>query len=160
MASGRDLLAIGGTRPSLRVWYWNLEDPRDELTRRIQATAMHFDLDIADIDGRLFVDTGREQELVIAESTRAGAKIIRPVVDSLIEELKAKSIDVLSVDPFVSCHHVTENDNNAIDRVAKEWGAVELVHHTRKPSNGETEATTDSARGAKAPAALSSRSIE
>ncbi len=84
--------------------------------------------------------------------------ILRPVVDSLIEELRARRIDVLIIDPFVSCHRVSENDNNAIDRVVKEWGrvaheancAVELVHHTRKPSNGESEATTDSARGAKA----------
>jgi hypothetical protein len=158
MASGRDLLAIGGTWPPLRVWYWNLEDPRDELTRRIQATAMHHGLDQADIHDRLFIDSGREQELVIAESTRNGTAVVRAVVDSLIEELKAKRIDVIIVDPFVSCHRVIENDNNAIDRVVKEWGrvaheancAVELVHHTRKPSNGESEATTDSARGAKA----------
>jgi hypothetical protein len=158
MASGRDLLAIGGTGPPLRVWYWNLEDPRDELTRRIQATAMRFGLDIADIDGRLFVDTGREQELIIADPTRSGAMIRQPVVDALVQEIVANIIDVLIVDPFVSCHRVSENDNTAIDLVAKEWGrvahrancAVELVHHTRKPLNGESEATTDSARGAKA----------
>jgi len=77
MASARDLLAVGGIKSPLRVWYWNLEDPSDELTRRIQATAMRYGLDQTDIEDRLFVDTGREQELLIAESTRAGALILR-----------------------------------------------------------------------------------
>ena len=72
MASARDLLAVGGIKSPLRVWYWNLEDPSDELTRRIQATAMRYGLDQTDIEDRLFVDTGREQELLIAESTRRG----------------------------------------------------------------------------------------
>ncbi|WP_371813323.1 AAA family ATPase [Ruegeria sp. HKCCA4008] len=62
-------------------------------------------------------------------------------------------MDVLIIDPFVSSHKVGENDNGAIDLVAKEWArladrcncAIELVHDTRK-TNGE-EATTESGRG-------------
>jgi hypothetical protein len=65
-----------------------------------------------------------------------------------------REIDVLIVDPFVSSHTVSENDNMAIDLVAKQWGAIadacncsiNLVHHVRK-QNGEA-ATADSARGA------------
>jgi AAA domain len=34
MVCGRDLLK-GTTVPPLNVWYWNLEDPRDEIDRRI-----------------------------------------------------------------------------------------------------------------------------
>jgi AAA domain len=64
---------------------------------------------------------------------------------------------VLVIDPFVSCHEIEENDNSAIDMVAKEWSrvadlgncAVHLVHHTRKAPAG-TEVTAESARGAKA----------
>jgi hypothetical protein len=64
----------------------------------------------------------------------------KSISTQLVEELQAKQIDVLIIDPFVSCHSVSENDNNAIDMVAKEWSriadkcdcAVELVHHTRK----------------------------
>jgi hypothetical protein len=63
---------------------------------------------------------------------------------------------VLQIDPFISSHAVSENDNNAIDIVAREWNivaertgaAVNLVHHVRK-QNGES-ATADSARGASA----------
>jgi hypothetical protein len=64
---------------------------------------------------------------------------------------------VVIIDPFVSCHEVFENDNSAIDMIAKEWSrvaelancAIHLLHHTRKAPAG-TEVTTDSSRGAKA----------
>jgi hypothetical protein len=77
-------------------------------------------------------------------------------VDALIEEMISRRIDVLIVDPFISSHAVSENDNNAIDIVAREWNvvaertgaAINLVHHVRK-QNG-AEATADSARGASA----------
>jgi AAA domain-containing protein len=150
MVSGRALLGVRASR--LRVWLWNLEDPRDEITRRIQAAAKHYGLTADDFGDRLFLDSGREQPLVIAETLRTGAVICRPVVDAIIAQLKERTIDMLIIDPFVSCHRVTENDNNAIDMVTKEWGlvadaancGVELVHHVRK---GEKEVTVESARG-------------
>ncbi len=75
---------------------------------------------------------------------------------ALEAELKGAAIDVLIVDPFVSSHQVEENDNGAIDMVAKEWAAladrcncaIELVHHTSKAYG--TVLTTEMARGASA----------
>ena len=155
MVTGRSILNQWVCSP-LTVWLWNLEDPRDELTRRIQATCQHYEILPDDLRDRLFVDTGREQRLCVAISTRDGAEILRPISDGLIDEISRHHIDVLIVDPFVSSHQVTENDNQAIDMVAKEWGrvadrancAISLVHHTRK-QNGETN-NSESARGAKA----------
>jgi len=154
MASGRDLLGQGLPAGPLRTWMFNLEDPRDELQLRIGAAMMHYKLTEADLGGRLFVDSGREQSLVIAEQTRDGARLCVPVVDALVAELRARQIDAMSVDPFVSSHRITENDNNAMDLVAKEWArvadrancAIELVHHTRKLNGAEV--TADSGRGA------------
>ncbi|MGX9431190.1 MULTISPECIES: AAA family ATPase [Bradyrhizobium] len=150
MVSGKALLGI--QTPPLRVWLWSLEDPREEMARRLQAAAKHYNLTAEHIDDRLFVDSGREQPLVIAETTRNGVVIYRPVVEAIIAQLKERAIAVLIIDPFVSCHRVTENDNNAIDAVTKLWAhvadaancAVELVHHVRK---GEQEITVESARG-------------
>lgn len=150
MVSGRPLLGV--QTPQLRVWLWSLEDPREEMERRVQATAKHYRLTRADIGDRLFLDSGREQPLVIAEAVRNGFVVFRPVVDALVAQLKERAIDVLIIDPFVSCHRVTENDNAAIDAVTKTWAsvandancAVELVHHVRK---GEQEITVESARG-------------
>src|SRR6185437_15743157 len=95
----------------LRVWLWNLEDPQEETQRKIQAAAIHYRLTPEDIGDRLFVDSGREQRLVVATTERNGAVIVRPVVDSLVAEIIERQIDVIVVDPFVSCHEVAENDN-------------------------------------------------
>jgi hypothetical protein len=57
--------------------------------------------------------------IVIAEQTRDGAKIAVPVVDAVMETIRSNRIDVMTVDPFVSSHRVTENDNNAIEMVVK-----------------------------------------
>jgi hypothetical protein len=156
MASGRDLYGKGLPEGALTVWLWNLEDPHDEIERRLHATAQRFNITAEEIGDRLMVDSGRDQPLVMATEGPDGAMIVRPVVDALIEEMIARKIDVLQVDPFISSHAVSENDNNAIDVVAKEWNivaertgaAINLVHHVRK-QNGDA-ATADSARGASA----------
>lgn len=153
MVSGRDLL---GTVPEgqFKVWYWNGEDPLDELQRRIMAAALHYDLTPADLRGRLFVNSGRDTEIIIAQQDRNGVTVAVPVVDAIMETIRENKIDVLIIDPFVSSHGVSENDNGAIDRVAKTWAkiaeatncSIELVHHSRK-TNGN-EVTVEDSRGA------------
>jgi hypothetical protein len=155
MASGRELLG-DWTAKGLKVWLYNLEDPRDEMDRRIIGAMQHHNVAPDEINGRLYVDTGRERALSTAIQTREGVHIIKPEMDALANEIEARGIDVLVIDPFVSSHQASENDNGAIDLVAKEWArladrcncAIELVHHTRK-TNGE-DATTESGRGASA----------
>ncbi len=153
MVSGKALLGVQ-PRKQFRVWLWNLEDPQEETERKIQAAAKYHRLTAEDIGDRLLVDSGRTQRLVIAKSTKDGAAIVQPVVDSLVAEILKYGIDVLVIDPFVSCHEVTENDNSAMDMVVKEWGkvaergncAVHLIHHTRKLGDA-AEVTTESSRG-------------
>jgi hypothetical protein len=87
-------------------------------------------------------------------ATASGTIIAEPIVHALLSEIRKRAIDVLTVDPFVNCHGVPENDNGAIARVGNVFAtiaergncAVNLVHHVRKL--GEAEATVDSARGA------------
>jgi hypothetical protein len=157
MAAGRNLLGGEGARP-LNVWYWNLEDPVEEIERRIAAILLHYEIAPDNLDGRLFVNSGRDQPLVIAERQRDATDILVPVVEALKAEIKGLAIDVLIVDPFVSCHRIPENDNPAIDLVVKTWGeiagsaniAIELAHHVRKPSNVSSGSDFDvyDARGA------------
>jgi AAA domain len=157
MISGKNLIGIS-PKGKLRVWLWNLEDPQEETERKIQAAALHYRLSPDDIGDRLFVDSGRDQPLVIATTTRTGTMIVAPVVDALVAEIIARKIDVLVIDPFVSCHEVPENDNTSMDMIVKEWGkvadrgncAVHLVDHTRKMGSSETEVTVESSRGGKA----------
>jgi len=155
IATGRPILGIQPKKHG-RVWYWNGEDPRDEVERRIAAVVLHYGIEPAELDGRLFYDSGRDQEIVIARQTRDGAAVAEPVANAIEETLIDNKIDVLAIDPFISSHRVTENDNNAIDTVAKRWTAIadeaqcaiELVHHVRK--TGGAEATVEDARGATA----------
>ena len=155
MASNRAIYGKEIGEGPLNVWLYNLEDPMEETERRLHATAKYFSISPDEVVGRLYVDSGREQPCIIAVETSDGGRIAQPVVESLIAELKAKKIDVLILDPFVSSHNLSENDNRLMDMVAKEWGkiadvcncSINLVHHVRKGNGAET--TTDSARGAK-----------
>jgi hypothetical protein len=144
MATGRSLLGAMPTEP-LTVWYVNLEDPREEIERRVLAICLHYGIKPHELQGRLFFD-GREIEIVIAHQTRDGAKIAAPVVHALVAALTARNVDVFVLDPFISAHRVSENDNPALDAVVKTLGrqvagvtncAIELVHHTRKMLEGE-----------------------
>lgn len=156
MASDRSLYGRTIHEGPLTVWLYNLEDPAEETERRLHATAKWFKVAPEHVDGRLYVDSGRDQRCVIAHESPHGATIVMPVYEQMKAEILARGIDVLIIDPFVSSHEVSENDNRAIDLVAKTWGriadecncAINLVHHVRKGNGGETN--TDSARGAKA----------
>ena len=153
MVTGRPLLGVRPVRP-LKVWYWNGEDPEDEIERRFAAIMLHYGIEPREVEGRLFFGSGREAPIVLATMGSNGAVIAEPVVE---QEIQAKGIDALVLDPFVSTHGVSENDNGAIDRVAKRWAkiadrtnaAVELIHHVRKGQSGSgAELTVEDSRGA------------
>ncbi|RYG85085.1 MAG: recombinase RecA, partial [Alphaproteobacteria bacterium] len=154
MASGRPLLheiVHGGPQ---RIWLWNLEEPEDELARRIQATALHHAMSAGDIGDRLFVNAGPDNALLTASATMPGY-VHEEVFSDLEREIQKRGIDVLVIDPFVSSHALDENDNVQIDRVVKRWSrlaqaarcAVHIIHHTRK---SDQTVASESARGAKA----------
>lgn len=155
MVTGRPLLGKQVWDGPKRVWIWNLEDDMDELSRSLQAAAMHYGIEREAIEGRLFVDSAMEgDELCTAVETNGEFKLLAPIYDALTAELIERGIDMLVVDPFVSSHEVEENANTKIDKIAKAWGRVAkaancvivLVHHTSKAGAGEVTAL--SARGA------------
>ncbi len=156
MVTGRELLT--GDKPAgrLRVWLISMEDPLEELQRRIAATALHYGISQEDIGDRLFLDAGGGASIVVAVDQRDGIKILTPVVDALRAEVAARKIDALLVDPFVDSHNVAENDNTKMAGVMRIWSgiaaatasAIELVHHVRKPTSTDQTLTADDARGA------------
>ncbi len=154
MITGRPLLGVPSAG-SARVWIWNGEDPRDEIERRIAASCLHYGIQPHEIADRLFIDSGRETEIIVAHQARDRTAVAQPVVEALLATIRENGIDCVFIDPCVSSHEVSENDNNAIKRVAKTWAriadqtncAVELVHHTRKIASGETITIADG-RGA------------
>jgi hypothetical protein len=99
---------------------------------------------------RLFVGSGREMGLKLATMKDGSPVIAVPVASDVIDFLLSNAIDALLIDPFISCHSVKENDNDAMDTVVKEWGriagaancAIGLVSHARKPMNGSARENT------------------
>lgn len=157
MVTGRELLGEHPAKP-LRVWYWNGEDDQDENRRRMAALCSHYHVSADQIGDRLFMDTGREKEILLATSDASGFRL-NPDFGLLEDEMKANAIDVLMLDPFVASHNVGENDNMAINgvirglaRVAeRSTSAIELAHHVRKPGGGVVADTdVNDARGASA----------
>lgn len=157
LVTGRRLLGKEVWNGPKRVWLWNLEDGEEELARGVQAAALHWSIGEDDVGGRLYLDSGLDgADLSTANETPDGTRINVPVVTALLAELREKAVDVLVVDPFVSSHGVNENDNRAIDVVAKRWArlatqancAIVLVHHTGKLAGAE--ASAEKARGASA----------
>lgn len=153
MVTGRPLLDPEGPRTKpLCVWYINAEDPHDEIDRRFHAAAKHFGVTAEQIGDRLYTDSGRDQEFVIMRQEGRDLKVCQPLIDEMVAEIEQRKIDVVIVDPLVSTHEVPENDNGAMQRVAKAWTevadrancCVEVVHHIVKNAG---EATADSARG-------------
>lgn len=156
MATGRKLHDQALPEGGVRVWYINLEDPQDELDRRLAGACLHFGIKYSELRGRLFVNSGIETPMKMAGLTAKNQGEIDEAAFAHVENHIAENdIDAIIVDPFVSSHDLPESDNGMIDRLAKRWArlsqrqmvAVGLVHHTRKGVPGQ-ELDADSARGA------------
>ncbi|MDZ4066855.1 MAG: AAA family ATPase, partial [Tabrizicola sp.] len=155
MATGLPLLGHQPPGP-LRVFLWNGEEPVEELGRRMAAAMKHFGISPEMVGDRLFIDNGHTMPLILAEEGRDGTRVHAPLIHELIGELRRREVDVFLVDPVISTHNLSENENNGIQKLATAWKAVAvganvavgLAHHTRKL--GGRDATTEDSRGADA----------
>lgn len=153
IATGKPLLGER-VEQQCNVWLVNLEDPIDEMQRRILAAMQHYGITPDEVRGKFFMDAGREFSLKFAKQDKNGFHANTALVEYLAAQIPAREIGTVFIDPFVSTHDVNENDNGAINAVVDQirrladetntaWG---LVHHTRK-TNGE-EVNIESVRGA------------
>jgi hypothetical protein len=157
MAAGKSLL---GDRPAgkLRVWYVNGEDPLEEIERRIAAICLQHGITREDLGGWLFINSGRDNEILLAQDSREGVQVATARITELRRAIIENRIDVVILDPFVAFHAVSENDNRAINAVCRQLAmlaeeancAIEVVHHTRKAGPKQTEHAAEDARGASA----------
>jgi hypothetical protein len=139
-----------------RVWVYSLEEELAGLLAQIAAICQHWSIELSDLVGWLFLNSGFDLKLVIAGPHNRGYAIHCPVSDAVTEQINANNIDVMFVDPFVCCHECPENDNSVIDKVVREWAqiahqcncSVQLTHHTRKSNGNSIDA--DAIRGGSA----------
>lgn len=158
MASGRKLL---GDEPKgkLNVLVYNLEDPLDDMKRRLDAVMVAYNIAPSEIHDTLCLISGRDQELILADYGPDG-KTVQPT--QTYHDLKAAIIrgkyDVAIFDPLVNTSWLNENDNKEMNSLVKLLTklasetkcAIHLVHHTRKMASGESHSAgnADAARGA------------
>ena len=156
-------LPIMGIKPKItgNVLYFNGEDPLEEIELRMAALIEHHGrlhpLKPQDLEGRFFVQSGRETDAFILTTQEKGVTYVVPQrEEELVAFIRANNIVLMVVDPFVSVHNSSENDNGAINAVARAWAkiahdagcAVHLAHHAKK--GGSSNAPEDSSRGASA----------
>jgi RecA-family ATPase len=154
VATGKPLLGEP-VHETCKVWIVNLEDPMEEMQRRMAAVMQHYDIKADDIRGRLFLDAGRELKMIFAKQSRDGLEIVEEIVEYMIKVINDNGIGLVFIDPWVAAlGQINENDNAAMNAAVGAVraiadatdAAIVLTHHIRK-QNGE-DATIDSVRGA------------
>jgi hypothetical protein len=139
-----------------RVLLVSLEDDRDELRRRVSASMLHHGVKPADVRGWLFLAALRGAKLV--EKSPAGTEQPGKLESLLRKTITKRSIDVVSLDPFVKTHGLEENDNSAIDRVCDVLASIaielncaaDLPHHVSKAPSSPAAGDANRGRGASA----------
>jgi hypothetical protein len=156
MVTGRDLLGVKPKR-QYRVWYINLEDPQDEIDRRFAAIFKHYKITQTDLGNRLFTDSGRKKNFIVAREGKTGIEFDQQVITEIEDTIRENAIDCVIVDPYVNSARFAENDNNAMAAIIETvWAAIAerqncailLLHHVRKGGAGHNGYTVEDARGA------------
>jgi AAA domain len=158
LACGKPLLGER-VHHSTPAWVLNLEDPLDEMNRRLAALLRLHRLDDAAVAGRLFLHSGRSRRVCMAQLGPDGG-IVHPDREAVVAAATAAGIGLIVVDPFVKSHLLDENSNPHMDAAATAWAevaertgaAVLLVHHVRKTgaNGGNSALDVEASRGAKA----------
>ena len=162
IAAGRDDILGRKVVERVPVWYWNNEDPEEELERRLAAAmqlhGLDFDRDLK-LNGRpmFHMNTGVQRPLHLA--IRGGNNNLIPGdTDEVVAFIKEHGIGLFGADPFVGTHQGEENDNKDMDFALGQFRTIAqradcaamAVHHTRKPAAGDRTGTAgdpNSARG-------------
>jgi hypothetical protein len=158
IVTGRALLGVQPSEPEIwkgeilprEVFYYNAEEPLDEIKRRVCAICQHFGIDRGELKHFTAV-SGHDFPFIIG-SARNGSVEFNKLN---LECIESSNFDAVILDPFVSIHECPENDNNLIDAVVKRLGrlakaratSIEVVHHSRKVAG---EISGSDARGASA----------
>lgn len=156
LALGRQILKAE-PHHAAKVRVWSGEDDFVEMRRRLQAICkLH---EIEGHGGRLEVETSDVRGLcLVSEDRKEGIVVADEVLDDLIASLRRSRVEVLIIDPMIALHSVSENDNDAmkrvadcLNRIAREADvAVIVVHHVSKGAlrEGSKADPADAARGA------------
>lgn len=158
LALGYDLFK--SNRPSLRcgrkrVWSMSLEDDEAEHRRRVIAAIRHYGVKADDLVGHYMVTYKADSPVEVGFIDKTKGFVVSPQVEEIKDSIVRYGIEIINVDPFVSTHGVSENDNGAMNKVADVWRSIAqecnvalgLTHHIRKSGAGH-EIGAEDLRGA------------
>jgi hypothetical protein len=152
IAMAARMIEYGCKDSDLVVAYFNAEDPLDEIRRRIVAICQHAHIDQRDLVDRLFIASGRDAGVVLAEGEQG--IINEKVFDFLGKMIDQTGADVLVLDPLANM--TTSPETNEVFRL---FGArlsalanekdisIEIIHHTRKLQPGGEANHEDARKG-------------
>ena len=120
-----------------RVLLISLEDDTWELQRRIKAIADHFHFRREELSGWLFCATPRMAKIAELKDRK---RSIGPLSQQIHDAIIRRKPDLISLDPYVKLHGLSENDSGDMDFVcnllaamAIEFNlAVDTPHHVHK----------------------------
>lgn len=143
IATGRAILGVA-PQGRQRVVYYNGEDPKEEIQRRVLAICQHHGIPQQDLVGWLWIASGRDTELVLAAGD--AGEIVEPVftlLDAFAAEVKP---GVFAFDPLANMTRSPET-NDVFRRLGTRLSqfadrhncSIEIAHHTRKLGGREAE---------------------
>lgn len=139
------------------VWYYNAEDPKAEIERRILGICIRHNISAKSLT-RFFYSSGVDgNPLRIAATDQHGRVVLnRPALDYIQSQIQRTSAELVILDPWAGIHSCDENANIEIDqlarqliRIATESGvALHVIHHSRKLGTAEGNGDAEITRGA------------
>ena len=163
IALGKPVLSLGADEPEHRIYeprgavmYYSLEDPMDDLIRRIKAMLRHFGINPRHIQDNVILQSGRDLPLVVARMDAHG-RMVRADIDPIVDYVLKNNLVCLGVDPFANSFEGdgAESSADAMKIICDQWRLVAhranipvwLAHHFRK---GGIAGDADSFRGSTA----------
>jgi len=143
------------------VWIYNREDNKQELQRRIFACAKTLKIDLSKMKHQLRYTSGKSKQIVFMEKSRDGNPRLRIDYDYAKQKIKEWKISVFIIDPLISCHKLSESDNNEMDVLMRKLQdladetncAILICHHTNKSNlsgSDDFDTRANASRGATA----------
>jgi hypothetical protein len=126
-------------------WYYSTEDPRSALEERVAGYLKYHRLETKKVP--FSVTSGVALPLVLVKKIHGEYVVNDMMIKHIIQTIKNNNIALFTIDPFIKCHALEENDNTGLDRVASALAyiadegncGVHVIHHTKKLGRGEVD---------------------
>jgi len=161
IATGRSILGVP-VHSRQRVVYYNAEDPKDEIDRRVLAICKLHKIPQEELVGWLWTASGRDTDLILAEGLEGD--IVEPVFALMDKWQEEWGAAVFAFDPLANMTESPET-NEVFRRLGKRFSrfadkhncSIEIVHHTRKLNGRDAEVEDSRGGGALIGAVRSAR---